>query len=51
MKPKNNLSRAEKLALHTLWCNADLTVSPEEKSNLTVILNTLGKTWRKCWPY
>jgi hypothetical protein len=43
-EPKNNLSRAEKQALHTLWGKVDLTVLPADMSNAMVILNTMDYT-------
>jgi hypothetical protein len=43
-KLKNNVRRAEKLALQTLRRNADLTVLPADKGNATVILNTSDYT-------
>jgi hypothetical protein len=43
-KRKNNITRAEKMALDTVRGNADLTVLPADKGIATVVLNTSDYT-------
>jgi hypothetical protein len=40
-RPTDNLMRAQSEALRTLKKNTDLTILPADKSNATIILNTV----------
>ena len=41
LRPRDNLTRAEREALKTIKKNTDLTILPTDKGNATVILNTV----------
>ena len=40
-RPKDNITKAERTTLRNLKNNTDLTILPADKSNATVILNTV----------